>query len=130
MIPKLTEILQAPINMDHVTDDYKEDAAEKLAMWQKLVPLKPGHFQHFWDLLFPDVLMTDLQKAELTSWDSGPAKREGMKMKDEDRVHGVVRQIRENGDIQEFTCNDDKLAGLYRWVNRDKKVIVQLWKER
>ena len=27
---KLAEMLQAPINMDHVTDDYKEDAAEKL----------------------------------------------------------------------------------------------------
>ena len=51
-------------SMDHVEETYQENAAENLAMWHKMRPLRVENFQYFWDLFYPDKLMTDIEKAE------------------------------------------------------------------
>ena len=82
-------------NMDHVQGEYKAGAVKSLAIWHKMRPLTVPNFQYFWNLDNPDVLMTDTQKAEFTTWTGVfGEKYEGMRVCNTGNMqHGVMRLI-------------------------------------
>ena len=55
--------------MDHVNPEYEKYAAKNLETWRKLKPLTVEIFQHFWDLVSPGVLMTDVSKAKFVNFE-------------------------------------------------------------
>ena len=85
-------------------------------------------FQKFWSQVEKSASLMDARNVAYTERQEGKQSRCGLRHQITGLRHGIVRQVKLNGEIVEASFKDGKFHGLQRYVNA-KEVIFSLWKD-
>lgn len=97
-----------------------QGANDSVRHWRMLKPLDLPCLEKFWALADPKESKIDMQEVHFTTWSNANGhKCSGMRFRDSDLEHGVVRAVKPGAWISERTCRDGKIHGLNRTIDKD-----------
>ena len=100
-----------------------EAAPNALDLWRQLAPLTLETIWQHTKRFEPGFTLLDPANAEFSDATIEGYRRTGMRDKTTGQANGVVRSVKDNGEIWEAVYEDGKAHGFYRAIFEDKVVF-------